>query len=339
LEVNAMYAGVGVQADDVADLLPNRNGIYRISVWVADEQVFDCRFVEIAFEDTRGIYAHSDYLEHLRQRYVHRCYRLPGNRLPIYGSLQRDGVIPLGHVPVPVRVCVADVAGNTAELRLWLRRSAVVVASANNESYNYVLPYREESIVRDTDMSVWFPAGSLYQDLYFRYHRSVDNSRGMYSATYHLHQADKVPLHRPLRLAIVPQQLPDHLRDKAIIVQCGGGMRSFGGEWHGDSIVAMVNELGAYCVMVDTSPPVNFRPGYALGYQRRISFKVADGLSGLRRVRGYVNDHWVLFEHDGKSGTVTYTVDEAVQVGANVLRLVAEDKCGNETVYTGTFYR
>ncbi|MEO1408841.1 MAG: M23 family metallopeptidase [Bacteroidota bacterium] len=347
LLVGAWRVGLALKAFDHLDGASNWNGVYRMELYEDDGLIYDFTMETFAFNESRYINAHLDYAEQVQHRsYYNRLFSLPGNRLSIYREKVDDGVIQLAQGRAKkITMKVYDVAGNSSQTEFWVRRGPV--KETVTTPYNYLLPYDEENLIKTEDLRLYLPKGTLYENLYFRYHSSKEKSEGLYSAVHHLHQA-QVPIHRYFDLAIQPHDLPDSLRSKAYIAFCGkdGSIQNCGGEWENGRLKTRVRSLGNYCILVDEKAPRI----QATAFQRnmkgfsRMSFKVTDDIPTARNVeeftfRATVDGQWVLFKHDGKKDLLTHYFDGRIGPGQHELRLVVRDSRGNEKIYQRNFAR
>ncbi len=348
LLIGAWRVGLALKAFDHLDGATNWNGVYRMELFEDDALVYNFEMETFAFNESRYINAHLDYAEQVqRKSYYNRLFSLPGNRLSIYQEKVNEGVIKLSQSKAKKITMIAhDVAGNESKTEFWIRRGTV--KEVKSEPYNYLLPYDEENLINTDDLRLYLPEGTLYENLYLRYHTSNENSEGVYSAVHHIHQAQEVPIHRYFDLSLTPRNLPDSLRSKAYIAFCGkdGSMQNCGGKWEGGLLKTRVRSLGNYCIMTDEKAPriraVAFQTNMK-GFSR-MSFKVTDNIPTARNVdeftyRGTIDGKWVLFQHDSKKDLLTYYFDDRVGPGKHELELVVSDSRGNKNIYQRTFTR
>ncbi|MEM8906693.1 MAG: M23 family metallopeptidase [Bacteroidota bacterium] len=347
LLIGAWRAGFALKAYDHMNKTPNWNGIYALSMFQDDVPVYEFAMETFAFSESRYINAHLDYAEQVAKKsYFNRCYALPGNKLSIYQTVQEKGVIKLHRNKASKITMIAkDVAGNESELTFWVRRDEV--KAPKNVVYNYQLPYQEENIIETDDLYLYFPKGTLYENLYLRYQRSKEQSNNVYSAVHHVHDF-QTPVHRYFDLAIRPGTIPDSLKDKAFVAYCDpkNRIQSCGGQWNEGRLEAKVRDLGDYYIMLDTKAPkikpVRFRSNMN-GYSK-MTFKITDDIKTARNVEqlyyeATIDGQWVLLEFDAKNDLLTHRFDEQTGPGTHEFRLIVSDHRGNETVFERTFRR
>ncbi len=341
ISVAAWRCGLGIKAYDLLNGASNWNGVYQIEMFVNNMRRYNWTAETFSFDETRYLNAHIDYLERLQKKaYFNRLYRLPGNQLQMYEGVVQEGVIELSkYDPSEVKIVVTDVEGNTSTVRFFVKRKEV--KQATKAAYNYVLPYNEESIVREGAFEAYLPQGSLYEDKYLMLRSSPDPSAGTYSAVYEFGDKE-VPLHKYIDIKIRANNIPESLRSKAFIADCsGGGISARPSSWEGDQLVAKTRSFGNYCILTDTKPPVikATRLKKDMRKYSSMQFRLSDDKTGVESYDGYINDQWVLFEYNSKNGRITYQFDERCPKGQNTVRIVARDGVGNVKEYSYTFRR
>ncbi len=132
--------GVAVETYDRADAsrLSNRLASHRLRLLVDDEEVFQTTYDAFSYDQIHQVELDRNFrLRALGLGRYHNLFRVPGNRLPLYGRYGiGDGALRAGRGLRPGRhrlqVIVSDAAGNRSEARLRVRavRFPVVVEAA-----------------------------------------------------------------------------------------------------------------------------------------------------------------------------------------------------------------
>ncbi len=345
LLIGAWRIGVGLKAYDHMSLAPNWNGVYKMTMTKDDQPVYGFEMETFSFSESRYINAHLDYEEQVSNKaYINRFYELPGNRLSIYEEKRDRGVIQLSkNKATKIQILASDVAGNDEVLEFWVRRAEVPEPPAR--SYNYLLPFDQANVIDTEDFSLSMPNGTLYENLYFKYHTTTENSAGVYSLIHHLHDY-KTPVHKYFTLSIRPVNLPETLREKAFIAYCQPDHKTItcGGKWEGNLLTTKVRDLGDFSIMVDTEAPDISPKKFSsnmVGYNR-MSFKVTDNFAAAPNVKqldydAYIDGNWILMEYDAKNDLLTHRFSDDLTKGTHQLRLVVRDDRRNETVFEKEF--
>lgn len=347
--VNADRVGFGLKVYDHMDGVSNWNGIYNLDVFLEDELIYNFELESFTFAESRYLNAHLDYAEQqLNKAYFNRCYRLPGNRLSIYNTQENDGVVRLSQKRAKkVHMVASDVAGNESMVTFWVKQRPGAARAENQQPYNYLLPYNQESVVDNGSMQMYIPRGALYENCYLQYQLLTDRSDNVYSSVHQIHYPT-TPIHRYYDLSIRPVVLPESLRNKAFIAMCGedNEVTNYGGSWKNGMLHTQVRTFGDFCIMVDEVPPTvtpsNFRAD--LRRAHRIDFIIKDNYDTGGRTRGLtyratIDGKWVLMKYDYKNDRLTHYFEDDLSPGQHQFRLEVRDALDNETVFERTFTR
>lgn len=342
----AEKTGFGIKVFDHMDHVDNWNGVYALSLTQDDSLIYQFDFETFPNLDTRYLNAHLDYEEQIRKNgYFNRCFRLANNKLPIYHNKKNDGIISLKKKQVhKMEIITTDLHGNDTKLRFWIKQDSLL-RSHPSGSYNYFLPCKEENIIEDKGLIVYFPYDTFYENLYFRYQKTEENSSHICSPVYQIHNT-KTPVHKYFSVYIQPTKLPAELKHKAFIAFCNenGTTINYGGEWKDDMLRAEVLSLGDYCIMIDTIAPsikpVLFKPSMK-GY-KKITFKISDNIVGSKNVtplkyRATIDGHWILMEYDAKNRLLTHTFEKSIAKGKHHLHLSVTDAMNNQKIFEKDF--
>jgi hypothetical protein len=337
--------GIGVEVFDYLDGASNRCGIYALELYVDEELTYSLVMNEFSFSETRYVNAHMDYEEQFSSgKRVHRLYRLPNDRLSIYGHLVNNGVLTVSeHREYPVRVVATDVAGNRSELKFTITgRPGVQVPQAEPDHYVKLMKYNEPGLFENDDVSVEIPANALYEDLEFTYAES-EGSEELLTGFYQIHHPS-TPVHLPYMLSIKAPEVDPVLRDKLMFVTVQEGeIVSAGGSYEDGAVVASLTGFGSYAITMDTVAPEiiplngSFRGD--LSGRKTLAFTIRDDLSGVEKYEGYIDNRWALFEYDPKNELLTYRFDEEYleRNRSHELELYVTDSKGNVNLFHTTF--
>ena len=199
--------------------------------------------------------------------------------------------------------------------------------------------YQGRNTYSDENIKVTFPEETFYDDVYFTI-KSVDMP-GYISPAYDI--ADRaIPISGEYTVEI---RLPnDTVADKSkyCLVRINGKRRSaVDSEYVDGTIVGTPSALGRFAVTTDTTAPT-IRPEKPQLWSKngRVSFIIADNLSGIKTYRGEIDGKFALFELDGKSGRLSYKMDSSrFQKGkSHTVKVYVTDACGNSSNYSGKFH-
>jgi Peptidase family M23 len=338
--------GFGIKAYDAMTGFKNDNGIYELSMHVDGELAYAYRMEELEFDETRYMNAHIDYPTQKRQgTWFHRLFLLPGNKLANYRATESKGAITLyQEKPVKIDIKVGDAHGNTSELHFYLLRDAAAMEEFPPLPYNYSFQRETRNQISQADFGLEMESGCLYEDLKLTYETSEDQSSGIYSSVHHIHDT-RTPVHRSFEIKLKPFGLPEELKSKAVIANCGYGRpENCGGTWQGEYLHTRVRHFGDFCVMADTEPPkispvvfeADMRKKKTMAFGIRDNFGV-DGTADGLRYRGEIDGQWVLFEYDKKRNRLTHTFDHRTAPGDHRIKMSVKDDRGNESIFERDF--
>jgi len=109
-------------------------------------------------------------------------------------------------------------------------------------------------------------------------------------------------------------------------------------------LTAKSSVLGTFAVLRDslapTILPINFRDGQNLKNFRYLKIRLKDDFSGLKNYSAYINDEWVLFEHEPKTNTLTFDINDLEDKPRRLdLKVVANDRVGNSNTYRAVLFQ
>jgi Peptidase family M23 len=348
IKLGGWRVGFGMKVYDSMSGFKNDNGIYSLTVHADDQLAFEWKMDELEFDETRYMNAHIDYPA-LKKfgAWFHRCFVLPGDRMSNYTKTESMGSIALyREKPVKVTIKATDASGNSSTVYFWALRDDENMETFVGTPYQYEFKRTIENRIDTDDFSLLMGKGVLYEDLKVEYVTDIDNSTGIYSSVHHIHD-NQTPVHKSFEVSIKPYSLPEALKSKAIIAQCGNGRPdNCGGEWRGDRLFTKVRRFGQYCVMADTELPsivpvvfnTDMKNKLTMSFNIRDNFDISGTADGLS-YRGTVDDKWVLFEFDSKRNRLTHTFDERIGSGEHILKLNVKDDRGNVASFERYFLR
>ncbi len=341
--------GFGLEAFDYLNGASNRCGLYRVRMLVDQELKYEWTMERFPFSQARYVNAYIDYEEKARNnRLVQKAFLDPNNKLGLYGRVVNKGMVDFSQArDFAVRFELEDAYRNRSELSFMVRGGfpGIVPAQDSMEITAQIFSCAEDNVFSTDDLVLSIPAGALYRDLAFRYDR-LEMRNGDLSPVHCLHDPC-TPLHLFCELSIRPVELPQQLRQKALIgyIDEEGEITSAGGEWAEGMITTPIRDFGRYTVLVDTIPP-EILPldldgsGENAGKNESIRFRVTDKLSGIKSYEGYIDNQWVLFEYDAKNDLVFYRFDpKRLDAGSDhELELYIIDNKENIAYYYNEFY-
>lgn len=349
LQINGTV-GLGLEAYDPQINSITKHGLYNVEVQLDDQPIFGYKIDRFAFAESRYVNSLKDYAMYKKKgRKIMKLYIEPNNKLSTYSHYPKRGLITLTDtLPHRVKIMASDCYGNQSVLSFHIRNKPAPPSKLvifNKPDTLVQLNCFVRNIIQKGDVIVDIPKESLYSHFQLAC-TSYSDPAHRYSRV-HVIGNENIPLHRNISLSIKTDSISKNLINKALIISIGKGNKisAVGGNWSNGFITAYTRSLGIFSVALDTIPPtinpVNFKSGDNLKAKNGLVFKINDNLSGIKSYRGTIDEKWVLFEFDAKSGTLFYLFETArITTGKNhdVIVTVTDEK-NNITTYRSVFFK
>lgn len=327
--------GFGINAVDTDDVSFNKNGVFNVSTFLNGNQNYNYQFNTYSFDEMRYINAFIDYPRYKKtSQRVQKLFMKTPFALSIIKTDSLRGIVSAEpNLASSYKIEVSDYFGNQNSITVPIEYdTATPLVQAEPSTSKYFVKYNRDTNFEKGNMSVFFPAGTFYED--FNMNFDVRNNK------VYIHD-DTVPVHSNFTITIKDTLYPESLRDKLYI---GKGTSYTGTIRKGDVFTAKAKILGTYGLVLDTIPPVIkiTKPveGKWISDQKKIEFTIGDSLSGIKSYNGYLNGSWVLFEYENKNRKITHTFDDQyLTEGENFLKIEVVDNVGNSTIFETHFFR
>ncbi|MDP3679858.1 MAG: M23 family metallopeptidase [Flavobacterium sp.] len=331
--------GFGISAYDTDDVSFNNNGVYKVQSFYNGKPNFGYEFNTYSFDEMRYINALIDYSRYKKmQQRVQKLFMKNPYNLSIIQADENKGVLQVTpNLASLYRIEVSDFFGNKKTIAIPIQYDLLsTTISPEPVQSNYFVKANKDSNFALANMSVFFPAGTFYED--FDLNFDVKND------TLFLHD-DTVPAHTNFTVSIEDTKSTEAQREKMFIGRIEGKKINYNPTYRKDSIFnTKVKILGKYALVADTiAPKITMAvpvEGKWISEQKTIQLSIYDEVSGIKSYNGYLNGKWVLFEYDNKTRKLThYFTDGIVAEGANDLKVVVIDNVGNSTTFESRFFR
>ena len=344
IKYGAWRLGIEVLGYDKMNNASNKNGIYKMSMKVDGQKVYEFRMDSLDFDKMKTVNAFIDYKSYVdyKSRYI-RLYKLPGNDLNILlDSL--NGLIDLYKEKYrKIEISAEDFEGNKSKLFFELKRDTVI-RKTKPLLFNNIVKYGEQKDIKDKDFILSFDKGDLFKDLYlFTKSQYMDSS--FYSADISIF-TNYEPFKNDVDLYIKPV-IFDSSADKMTIIKIEGSKEiNYGSDTKYGYIHTLIDSYGTYKIALDTIAPV-IKPvvfGKILRKTRKIIFKITDnfqtaGIASELKYNGFIDGKWVLFEYDKKNKTIKHTFEKNLKKGQHHLKIIVEDDKGNKSLFESSFIK
>lgn len=330
--------GFGIIANDYDDVSFNKNGVYSVNSFLNGQPKFGYQFDTHSFDDMRYVNALIDYAKYKKtgQR-VQKLFMKNKYDLAFISTDETKGQItPTANLDNVYRIEVADFFGNKSEITVPIQYdSNVALIPAEPVVSNYFLVANKDNIFEKENASVFFPAGTFYDDFALNF--------DVRDKILYLHD-DSVPAHSNFTISLTDNALSKELLEKTFIARLDGEQINYNSTFRKDNVFSTkVKTLGKYKLVTDTlAPKVSIAKPIEGKWvsQDAIQLLISDAGSGIKTYNGFLNGQWVLFEYDNKTRTIThYFNDDFLLNGTNELKVIVTDAMGNSTTFETHFFR
>jgi murein DD-endopeptidase MepM/ murein hydrolase activator NlpD len=331
--------GFGISAYDTDDVSFNNNGVYKVQSFYNGKPNFGYEFNTYSFDDMRYINALIDYSRYKKmQQRVQKLFMKTPYNLSFIQADENKGVLPVTpNLASLYRIEVSDFFGNKKTIAIPIKYDILpTVISKEPVQSNYFVRANKDSNFALANMSVFFPAGTFYED--FDLNFDVKND------TLFLHD-DTVPAHTNFTVSIEDTKSTELQKEKMFIGRIEGKKVNYNPTYRKDNVFnTKVKILGKYALVSDTvAPKISLAvsvEGKWISDQKTIQLSIYDELSGIKSYNGYLNGKWILFEYDNKTRKLTHYFSDGIAVdGTNDLKVVVTDNVGNSTTFETRFFR
>ena len=332
--------GFGISAVDYDNVSFNKNGVYKVQSFLNGKPNFGYQFDTYSFDDMRYVNALVDYPTY-RKTYqrIQKLFMVDPYKLSIINTDESNGIITVvPNLSSIYRIEVSDFYGNktTVSVPIGFDLTTPIVEKEVIES-SYFVKVNKDNIFSKNNMSVFFPAGTFYENFDLNFDVKGD--------TLFLHD-DSIPVHSYFTITIEDDKFTAAQKEKMYIADIDkSGKKGYNFTTiKGNVFMTKTRALGKYTLSSDTVAPLvtisNAIENKWISSQKTLQFIISDSGSGIKSYNGYLNDKWILFEYDNKTKKITHNFsDGIVAEGANDLKLIVTDNVGNSTTFEAHFFR
>lgn len=331
--------GFGISTFDYDDVSFNKNGVFKVQSFYNGKPNFGYQFDTYSFDEMRYVNALIDYSRYKKmEQRVQKLFMKNKYGLSIIKTEENNGIFSvLPNLAAVCRIEVSDFYGNKSTVSIPIKYDLLAtIIDKEPVVSNYFVKANKDCNFAKENMSVFFPAGTFYDD--FDMNFDVKND------TLFLHD-DTVPAHTNFTISIEDNKYSEAQKSKLFIGMIEGKKISYLPTFRKDSLFTSKSKtLGQFALILDTiTPKINLtKPieGKWLSDQKNIQLTISDSLSGVKSYNGYLNGNWILFEYDNKTKKITHNFsDGIVAEGANDLKIVVIDNVGNSSTFVTHFFR
>ena len=329
--------GFGITGVDQDDVSYSNNGYFKVETFFNGQSYFGYQFDTYAFDEGRFINALIDFPRYKKTKVrVQKLFMQNPYPLTIIRSTEKNGIVEaLPNLSMSYKIEVSDFVGNKTTILIPIDYSPLPpkIPTETIPTKYFVKANKDSNFEKD-NMSVFFPAGTFYDDFYLNF----DVKDGVMTV-----QDDYTAVHSNFQVLITDEKATQ--KEKTFIASVSGKKLNYNfTKVKDNTFTAYTKNLGDFKLAKDTiAPKISIaKPieGKWITGQKTISLSISDNLSGIKTYSGFINEKWVMFEYDYKARKITYRIDDAqLGEGKNDLKVIVSDNLGNSAIFETQFFR
>ena len=318
--------GFAFESYDQLDGASNLCGIYGSRLEINNE-LFFCQAIDsIAFEDSRQINTHKDYLAFtIEKRHFQKSYKNKFNSLEIY-PCDKDGILYV--VPdsiYSVNYQAFDTKNNTSSINFTLR-----TLPGGNETCHYFEPANNYFF---PDSTYTFESANAY------FHVERNTFYEPFKKTFSLNPPysfgdPKQPIHKKIDVKL---KVPANYNPKSCYLQVvtgNGNKKVLTSRVDLGWLVASSEFLGTFSIHQDNIAPSIYTSNFT-GKEDYIDKKVLiwqikESQTAIAKYNLFVDGKWQIIYYESKGDYLLYELPENLN-GSHEFRLIVADQCGNQS--------
>lgn len=323
---------VGLNTFDRQDLSYNKNGVYKASVWLNGVKKFERVMDQISFADGKfmSLMMDQEALK-LERKKIEKLVHHPKNKISFLKDNTQDGYLEIQPgKSYLISVLLTDYHDNQTQLEVYVTGDETSKIVPQKPPPGKRIDPTVDHLFTFDKVEVYFPKNSFFDPQYLTIEAKQD--------TLYLDQDRLIP-NKPIELSFTKEAVNTEEKKQLTLAKIVKGKPYFVPTKNKEATFsASVKSLGTYTLVKDTLPPTlraqNFKSNQSINRFRYLTFRLEDEFSGIAKYEGYINDQWILLEHEPKTKTLTYDLSD-LNFETKELNIVlrAEDGCGNQTEY------
>lgn len=334
---NKIYAygkiGFGVQTIDKMNFTNHIYGVYKASILVNGALKLSYTFDEASFTEDNLINTFIDYSIYSNSwSRVQLMYKKPSNKLSIYSVAEDDGMIDIVEgFSYTITIVLEDFHKNTTKIMIPVEGKKQEITEKIPEKVGKMLIASRENYYKTENASVYFSQDTFYEDIFIDISQNGD--------TIKVKPTD-VPLRKNYNLTIdIPTKFVEKEQGLLIaLVNPKNKKLSYVGAVRKDKTLSIrTRALGDFIVAQDSIAPkitpINFSSTKnKVAKLQTLQVKIEDDFSGVAKYEATINGKWILMEHDPKTKTLTFDINDIQPVTNEslIFKLQVTDNVGNQ---------
>lgn len=328
--------GFGIWANDYMEGSYGILGIRHTRLTVDGQIVFESDVDSIPERDNRMVNSWGDYDHYCRTNiWYMKSFVEPGNKLPIFHTSDNCGVVLFDQErDYKIVYTITDVFGNSRNYSFVVRGVKQNIPEKKMPDFIDFMRYDRANCLQRPGVSLFIPKCvlpdnvELHPNVKFQ-PASLSDEWSFYNKSYPIFSWAKLSLklNRPVK---------DY--NKLYVVSHFGIDRYMGGEYKNGWVTARIRELGAkYEIAYDDTPPKLILANTS---GKVIRVFASDSESGLKYIKGFIDNNFVLFEYQEKANIYICKLGESPVVKTEKehdVKLIAADNLDNRKIVNAHF--
>ena len=320
-----------ISANDYMDGTTNNYGVRYVRLYVDDRLVSSSDVDRFSFSEDLLINSWTDFAERRRSGlWYMRSSIAPHNTLRMLHADEERGWVTIDEErDYHFRYELEDLYGNCATYRFVVRGQRMPTCTTPR-SYLHHMDASRDNRFYAAGVELWIPENTLFENLLLNY--DIIPSDSDQSDIYQF-STQPIPLKQYAELTLPILPAPSIDATKLYVARVEGSSRTYsGGTYQYGRITAPIRELGSYTVCIDTIAP-SIKPIGKDTWKKRglITYRIADGETGIRSYRGTIDGKWVLFKYSSKTSRLTCDLKaEGITRGKHQVEIIVTDMRGNK---------
>jgi hypothetical protein len=336
------WVGFGFEGGDIISKFRSKTGIFKVQLLVDSQEVYQARFDEFSFDETRSVNAYQDYAERIRtKRKIQRCVMPSYSMIGIYKRNRNRGYFYFDEDRIyNITYILSDLNENSTRFTFQVKGEIPhnkQIKKRGNSTNQMILPGIQQTVSLP-DFEAEFQSESLFDTIWLKLIRQ--DQIGHLSPLIEL-GSKYIPINQAVRIRFKPQIQNDSLRHKYLIVQkTGSNLKGIKSSWMDGWLEAETREFGDFQVIIDSiAPTVRIVPQIIYKKKKKLEVKpkatgtihlvIKDQLSGITSIQSKLDGNWILLEPVNNAGEWKYHFPDELNSGMHAFSVKSIDAAGN----------
>lgn len=331
--------GFGINGHDTSDFNYGKNGIYKLETFVNGQSHFTYEFDSFSFDEAKFINNFIDFKtysiqkQRIQKLFINDYY--PKNIIKL---AKNKGVLNLGNnLFLNYKIVVQDFHKNIRVINIPISSGVPVLSTPQlpiaNSPIN--LKANQEYSFAKENISVIVPENTFFEN--FKLNYKIEKNK----LTFH---DDSVPIQNAYTVTFT-EKMEEKEAKKTFIANLENGKSEYNYTFKKENTFTIkTKKLGVFYLAKDEIAPKIYKPNFkdkdVLDAFSSFKLFISDNLSGIKEYNAYLNDQWILMEHENKLNRLTYNFADNKHIkGENKLKVIVTDHCGNSTTFETSFIK